>query len=60
MTIFFYHPCPQLVFVKMAELEARGITVRDVAPADFIAAYALHLKNSDKFEVISCFFLSPA
>jgi len=35
----------------MAELEARGITVRDVAPADFIAAYALHLKNSDKFEV---------
>ena len=38
----------------MAELEARGITVRDVAPADFIAAYALHLKNSDKFEVSSC------
>lgn len=35
----------------MAELEARGITVRDVAPADFIAAYALHLKNSDKFEL---------
>lgn len=35
----------------MAELEARGITVRDVAPADFIAAYASHLKNSDKFEV---------
>jgi hypothetical protein len=38
----------------MAELEARGITVRDVAPAEFIAAYALHLKNSDKFEVRPC------
>mmetsp|Transcript_6474 Transcript_6474/g.8382 ORF Transcript_6474/g.8382 Transcript_6474/m.8382 type:complete len:160 (-) Transcript_6474:106-585(-) len=35
----------------MAELEARGITVRDVSAADFIAAYALHLKNSDKFEL---------
>ena len=35
----------------MAELAPRGITVRDVAPAAFIAAYALHLKNSDKFEV---------
>jgi small subunit ribosomal protein S19e len=34
----------------MAE-EARGITVRDVAPSAFIAAYALHLKNSDKFEL---------
>eukprot|EP00614_Pseudopedinella_elastica_P014307 CAMPEP_0172583118 /NCGR_PEP_ID=MMETSP1068-20121228/2713_1 /TAXON_ID=35684 /ORGANISM="Pseudopedinella elastica, Strain CCMP716" /LENGTH=159 /DNA_ID=CAMNT_0013376785 /DNA_START=55 /DNA_END=534 /DNA_ORIENTATION=- len=35
----------------MAELEARGITVRDVASAEFIAAYAAHLKNSDKFEL---------
>merc|ERR1711975_150607 len=30
---------------------ARGITVRDVAPEAFIAAYATHLKNSDKFEL---------
>jgi hypothetical protein len=37
--------------VIMAELEARGITVRDVSASEFIAAYALHLKNSDKFEV---------
>eukprot|EP01083_Nonionella_stella_P121035 363417_1 len=35
----------------MAELEARGITVRDVSASEFIAAYALHLKNSDKFEL---------
>ena len=33
------------------EYEARGITVRDVAPAVFIEAYALHLKNSDRFEI---------
>lgn len=33
------------------EYEARGITVRDVAPATFIEAYALHLKNSDRFEI---------
>ncbi|GMH95115.1 hypothetical protein TL16_g13081, partial [Triparma laevis f. inornata] len=31
--------------------EARGITVRDIAPAEFIRAYAEHLKNSDKFEL---------
>uniref|UniRef100_A0A7S1Z1P9 Small ribosomal subunit protein eS19 n=1 Tax=Trieres chinensis TaxID=1514140 RepID=A0A7S1Z1P9_TRICV len=35
----------------MAEDEARGICVRDVAAKDFIAAYAEHLKNSDKFEL---------
>ena len=35
----------------MAEYEPRAITVRDVAPADFISAYATHLKNSDKFEL---------
>mmetsp|Transcript_1050 Transcript_1050/g.3416 ORF Transcript_1050/g.3416 Transcript_1050/m.3416 type:complete len:161 (-) Transcript_1050:89-571(-) len=35
----------------MAEYEPRAITVRDVAPAEFIAAYASHLKNSDKFEL---------
>lgn len=34
----------------MAE-EERGICVRDVAPKDFIEAYAEHLKNSDKFEL---------
>lgn len=33
------------------EYEARGITVRDVAPAAFIDAYAFHLKNSDRFEI---------
>ena len=33
------------------EYEARGITVRDVAPATFIEAYAQHLKNSDRFEI---------
>ncbi|GMH55438.1 hypothetical protein TrVE_jg10715 [Triparma verrucosa] len=33
------------------EFEARGITVRDIAPAEFIRAYAEHLKNSDKFEL---------
>jgi small subunit ribosomal protein S19e len=31
--------------------EPRGICVRDVAAKDFIAAYAEHLKNSDKFEL---------
>jgi len=36
---------------KMADEEARGICVRDVAARDFIAAYAEHLKNSDKFEL---------
>ena len=35
----------------MVEYEARGITVRDGAPAVFIEAYALHLKNSDRFEI---------
>mmetsp|Transcript_25027 Transcript_25027/g.51783 ORF Transcript_25027/g.51783 Transcript_25027/m.51783 type:complete len:166 (-) Transcript_25027:132-629(-) len=35
----------------MGEYEPRGITVRDVAPAEFIATYAAHLKNSDKFEL---------
>lgn len=35
----------------MAEDEPRGICVRDVAAKDFIAAYAEHLKNSDKFEL---------
>jgi small subunit ribosomal protein S19e len=34
----------------MAE-EARGICVRDVPAKAFIAAYAEHLKNSDKFEL---------
>eukprot|EP00741_Cyanophora_paradoxa_P017787 tig00021017_g17179.t1 len=29
----------------------RGVTVRDVAPADFIAAYAAHLKRTGKLEV---------
>ena len=33
------------------EFAPRGITVRDIAPADFISAYAEHLKNSDKFEL---------
>uniref|UniRef100_A0A6T7I291 40S ribosomal protein S19 n=1 Tax=Attheya septentrionalis TaxID=420275 RepID=A0A6T7I291_9STRA len=33
------------------EEEVRGICVRDVAADDFIAAYAEHLKNSDKFEL---------
>ena len=32
------------------EFEPRGITVRDIDSAKFIAAYAEHLKNSDKFE----------
>lgn len=35
---------------KMAE-EARGICVRDISAAQFIDAYAEHLKNSDKFEL---------
>lgn len=34
----------------MAE-EARGICVRDVQATAFIAAYAEHLKNSDKFDL---------
>jgi small subunit ribosomal protein S19e len=32
------------------EFEPRGITVRDIPCDKFIAAYAEHLKNSDKFE----------
>jgi len=35
----------------MAEDEPRAICVRDVPAADFISAYAEHLKNSDKFEL---------
>lgn len=35
----------------MAEEESRGICVRDVAATAFIAAYAEHLKNSDKFDL---------
>eukprot|EP00541_Cyclophora_tenuis_P015390 CAMPEP_0116560984 /NCGR_PEP_ID=MMETSP0397-20121206/11311_1 /TAXON_ID=216820 /ORGANISM="Cyclophora tenuis, Strain ECT3854" /LENGTH=158 /DNA_ID=CAMNT_0004087037 /DNA_START=45 /DNA_END=521 /DNA_ORIENTATION=- len=35
----------------MAEEESRGICVRDVSAPAFIAAYAEHLKNSDKFEL---------
>jgi len=35
----------------MAEEESRGICVRDVVSDKFIAAYAEHLKNSDKFEL---------
>jgi len=31
--------------------EPRGIGVRDVKPADFIAAYAQHLKNSGKMDL---------
>ena len=34
-----------------AEEEPRGVCVRDVVSAKFIAAYAEHLKNSDKFEI---------
>ena len=35
----------------MAEVAAVGVTVRDVAPAAFISAYAEVLKNNDKFRV---------
>ncbi|CAM9511238.1 unnamed protein product [Ectocarpus fasciculatus] len=35
----------------MAEVAAVGVTVRDVAPAAFISAYAEILKNNDKFRV---------
>merc|ERR1719412_1408336 len=35
----------------MAEDQQRGVCVRDVPAAYFIAAYAEHLKNSDKFEL---------
>lgn len=35
----------------MAEEESRGICVRDISASEFIAAYAEHLKNSDKFEL---------
>eukprot|EP00953_Heterococcus_sp_UTEX-ZZ885_P027734 14842-Heterococcus_DN1.PRE.5 len=35
----------------MANYEPRGITVRDVAPAKFIKAYADHLKNTGRFEL---------
>ena len=44
-------PVHQHTSITMGEYEPRGITVRDVAPAEFIATYAAHLKNSDKFEV---------
>jgi ribosomal protein S19E (S16A) len=29
----------------------RAVTVRDIKPADFIKAYAAHLKTKDNFEV---------
>lgn len=35
----------------MADYEPRGITVRDVAAADFIKAYAEHLKNTGRVEL---------
>jgi small subunit ribosomal protein S19e len=35
----------------MAESAKSGVTVRDVPPAAFIAAYAEVLKNNDKFHV---------
>ena len=35
----------------MAEAVASGVTVRDVSPSQFIAAYAEILKNNDKFKV---------
>eukprot|EP00640_Fibrocapsa_japonica_P008456 CAMPEP_0113937612 /NCGR_PEP_ID=MMETSP1339-20121228/4196_1 /TAXON_ID=94617 /ORGANISM="Fibrocapsa japonica" /LENGTH=72 /DNA_ID=CAMNT_0000940449 /DNA_START=81 /DNA_END=296 /DNA_ORIENTATION=- /assembly_acc=CAM_ASM_000762 len=35
----------------MAEFEPRAITVRDVAAADFIAAYAAHLKSTGRLEL---------
>jgi len=35
----------------MAEEKRKGVTVRDVAAAKFIAAYADVLKNNDKFHV---------
>ena len=35
----------------MSETSARGVTVRDVNSADFIAAYADHLKRSGKMEL---------
>lgn len=37
----------------MANYEPRGITVRDVAAADFIKAYAEHLKNTGRVELPS-------
>lgn len=37
----------------MADYEPRGITVRDVAAADFIKAYAEHLKNTGRVELPS-------
>lgn len=37
----------------MADYEPRGITVRDVAAADFIKAYAAHLKNTGRVELPS-------
>jgi small subunit ribosomal protein S19e len=35
----------------MAEAAKVGVTVRDVSPAAFIAAYAENLKSNDKFKV---------
>lgn len=39
------------LYLQMAEVAAVGVTVRDVAPAAFISAYAEILKNNDKFRV---------
>ncbi|KAG5191823.1 ribosomal protein S19e [Tribonema minus] len=35
----------------MATYEPQGVSVRDVAPAKFIKAYADHLKNTGRFEL---------
>lgn len=35
----------------MADYEPRGITVRDVSAAQFIKAYAEHLKNTGRVEL---------
>lgn len=44
-------PTSPTISSTMAEETARGICVRDVPAKAFIAAYAEHLKNSDKFEL---------
>lgn len=36
---------------EFEEAPARGVTVRDVTPADFIKCYAEHLKRSGKMEL---------
>merc|ERR1711981_239315 len=42
------------VFLSKARMTRQGVTLKDVSAADFIDAYAAHLKRSGKVELPTC------